>query len=189
VGAIAEHERAERAVRHLRGDVEHARHPRERIQVLRKRFPAPVDPLVERGAGDVLDALHQLDEEALLAAAHRREADAAVSHHERGHAVPARRREQRIPRDLTVVVRVHVDPSGQHQQVTRVDLALAAPADIAHRAHCAGVDRHVALEARRAGAVDDRSVPDHQVMHGDISSAQRSAEGKGGDVPRSNGNG
>ena len=83
VRALAEHVGAQRAVRHLRGDVEHARHRRERVEVLGERLPTPVDALVQRGAGDVLDALHQLDEEVLLAAPHRREADAAVAHHQR----------------------------------------------------------------------------------------------------------
>ena len=68
-----------------------ARRVVERVEVLGEALPVPVDALVQRGAGDVLDALHQLDEEALAAGAHRREADAAVAHHDGGDAVPARR--------------------------------------------------------------------------------------------------
>ena len=129
--ALAEHVGADRAVRHLRRDVEHARHAVERVEVLGERLPAEVDALGERRAGDVLDALHQLDQERLLARADRREADAAVAHHERGDAVPRRRREQRIPGDLSVVVGVHVHPAGRDDRAARVELARArAPATL-----------------------------------------------------------
>ena len=47
---------------------------------------------------------------------HRREADAAVAHDDRRHAVPAGRRQDRIPGRLTVVVRVHVDPARRDDQ-------------------------------------------------------------------------
>ena len=74
VGALAHHVGAQRGVRHLGGDVDGPRRLVERVEVLREALPVPVDALVERGAGDVLHALHQLDEEALGAGAHRREA-------------------------------------------------------------------------------------------------------------------
>ena len=63
VGAITEHVRAHGGVRHLRGDVHHARRGVERVEVLGERLPVPLDALVQRGAGDVFDAFHQLDEE------------------------------------------------------------------------------------------------------------------------------
>ena len=59
--------------------------------------------------GNVLDAFHETDEPVVLVGLGRREADAAVAHDDRGHAVPAARREQRVPGDLAVEVRVHVD--------------------------------------------------------------------------------
>ena len=40
-------------------------------------------------AGDVLDALHQLDQPVVLVRLHRGEADAAVAHDGGGDAVPA----------------------------------------------------------------------------------------------------
>ena len=61
----------------------------ERVEVLGERLPLPLDALVQRGAGDVLDALHQLDEPVLLAGPHRGEADAAVADHDGGDAVAA----------------------------------------------------------------------------------------------------
>ena len=82
-------------------------------------LPAPRDALVQRGAGDVLDALHELDEPVVPVGPHRREADAAVAHDHGRDAVPRRRREQRVPGDLAVVVRVHVDPARGDEQARR----------------------------------------------------------------------
>ena len=127
--ALAHHVGAHRAVRHLRADVDRARPLGERVEVLGERLPAPVDALAQRGAGDVLDALHQLDQPLLAAGVHRREADAAVAHHDRGDAVPARRRELRVPGGLAVVVRVHVDEAGRDQQAVGVDLSRAGAVD------------------------------------------------------------
>ena len=80
----------------------------------------------------------------LAARAHRREADAAVAHDDRGDAVPARRREQRIPADLAVVVGVDVDEAGRDQQPVGVDRAPGRSAgQIADLGDDAVVDRDV----------------------------------------------
>ena len=75
-----------------------------------------VEPFVQRGARDVLDAFHQLDEPVVVGRAHGREADAAVAHHDGGDAVPRRRRELAVPRGLAVVVGVDVDEAGRHER-------------------------------------------------------------------------
>ena len=49
----------------LNGDIDRPRSPGEQVEVLRERLPTPRHAFVERGAGDVLDALHELDEPAL----------------------------------------------------------------------------------------------------------------------------
>ena len=60
--ALAHHEQAQRAVAHLRGEVDVVRSALERIEVLGDAAPVPRQAFVQRGAGDVLDAFHQLDE-------------------------------------------------------------------------------------------------------------------------------
>ena len=120
-GALAHHVRAHRRVRDVRADVDHARPAVQRVEVLGERLPLPVDALPQRGAGDVLDALHELDELLLAARVHRREPDAAVADDHGGDAVPARRRELRVPGGLAVVVRVHVDEAGGDEQPVGVD--------------------------------------------------------------------
>ena len=134
--AVAHHERAERGVRHLRAEVDRVRGAVDHVEVFGEALPSPRDPLVERGAGDVLDTLHQADQEIVTIAAHRRETHPAVPHDDGRDALPRRRRQQRVPRDLAVVVRVHVDPTRRDQQAVGVDLVATA------RAHLADVRDH-----------------------------------------------
>ena len=67
----------------------------------------------------------------VLVAPGRRETHAAVAHDDSGRAVPGRRRDLRVPGDLAVVVRVHVDPSGSHEsgrrRRSRVQLCRPSP--------------------------------------------------------------
>ena len=67
--ALTHHVDAQRGVRQEGGDVHRVLAPAERVEVLGEGLPLPLDPLVQRRAGDVLDALHQLDEPRLLARA------------------------------------------------------------------------------------------------------------------------
>ena len=67
-------------MRDLGTDVEHVLAPVERVEVLGERLPLPLDALGERGAGDVLDAFHQLDQPFVPVGRRRSEADAAVAH-------------------------------------------------------------------------------------------------------------
>ena len=85
-----------------------------------------VEAFVQHGAGDVLDAFHQLDEPVVVGRAHRREADAAVADDDRGDAVPRRRDHALAPRRLAVVVGVDVDEAGRDEQAVGVDDARRA---------------------------------------------------------------
>ncbi len=165
VRTLTHHVGAQRGVRHVRADVERARHALERVEVLGERLPVPLDALVERGAGDVLDALHELDQLLAAVGAHRREADAAVPEECGRHAVPARRREVRVPGGLTVEVRVHVDEPGRDERTVGIELAAGESADAADLHDDAILDRDVGSSRRRAGAVDHGAAPDDEVVH------------------------
>ena len=65
--ALPHHVGAHRGVGHVGADVEGARHPLERVEVLGERLPVQRHALRQRAAGDVLDPLHQLDEPLLAA--------------------------------------------------------------------------------------------------------------------------
>ena len=86
--ALAHHVDAQRMVRHLRRDIDRARHAVQRVEVLREAFPVPLQAFRQRDAGDFLHRLHQADQRVVMLAAHRREADAAVAEQDGGDAVP-----------------------------------------------------------------------------------------------------
>ena len=157
-------------MRDLRTDVDHELAPVERVEILLERLPVPREPLGERGSGNVLDTFHQLDQPLVTVGCRRREPDAAVTHHHRGHPVPRRRREVRIPRRLSVVVRVDVDPAGGDELAGGVDDTCR----LAHIVDRAGVDHggdhpvvhhHVGDAAGSTGAVHHESPTDHEIMH------------------------
>jgi hypothetical protein len=121
---------------------------------------------VEGRAGDVLHALHELDEDLVVVGPHGGEPDPAVAGHHGGDAVPRRRRHPLVPRRLAVVVRVHVDEAGGEDGTVGVDGAAPGP-DVADCDDAVAVHRHVGGAGWRAGAVDHRGSADHQVMwHG-----------------------
>ncbi len=85
--ALSHHEQAQRPVAHLRGEVDVVRTALERVEVVGDALPVPGQAFVQRGAGDVLHALHELDELRVVGGVDRSEPDAAVAHHDRRHAM------------------------------------------------------------------------------------------------------
>ena len=138
----------------------------ERVEILREALPRPPDALGQGAAGDVLDALHQLDQLGVPVGPHRGEADPAVAQDGRRDAVPARRGEVVVPGHLAVEVGVDVDEAGCHQQAVGVDHPAGAAVDGADLGDEAGCDGHVGGAGGRTAAVDDRASPDHEVVHG-----------------------
>ena len=69
--ALAHDIDAQRMVRHLRRDIDRARHPFQRIEVLREALPVPLQSFRQRDAGDFLDRLHQADQRGMMLAPHR----------------------------------------------------------------------------------------------------------------------
>ena len=167
VGRLSRDVGAQRGMGHLGADVDRAGHRFEGVEVLAEALPPPVDALVQGGARDVLDGLHQLDQEVVLVGPRGCEADTAVAHHDRGRAVPGGGRHLRIPGHLTVVVGMDVDPARGHDRPVGIDLSVRRARLAAHLGDHAVVDGEVAGEAVGAGAVDDRAVADDEVMgHG-----------------------
>ena len=162
---VAHHVGPNGGVGHLCADVEGVRGALERVEILRKGLPIPLDPFVEGGSGDVLDALHELDEPLPIVGADGREADTAVAQDRGGDPVPAGRRQVRIPRGLPVVVGVDVDEAGRHQQAVGVHGPARRTGQLPDPDDAAILDRDVCRVGRRARAVDHRSGTDHQIMH------------------------
>src|SRR6185437_8149934 len=107
--ALAHRVCADGPVRDLAADVDGEAPPFDRIEVFGVAFPAPRDAFGQRGAGNVLNALHQFDQPVLTAGAHRGETHAAVAGDQGGHAMATGRLEQAVPANLAVVVGVDVD--------------------------------------------------------------------------------
>ena len=165
--AFAHHVEPDGAVRHLRGEVDVVLPAAEVVEVLGEALPAPGQALVERGAGDVLDALHQLDETLPVAGPARREPHPAVAHDHGGDPVPRRGEELFVPRGQAVVVGVDVDEARHDERTVGVDDACATVGggvDLADLDDASTRDRDVGRAGRCAGSVDDRATADDEVV-------------------------
>ena len=184
LGAPLPHDVApHRAVRHLGAQVHHVAAGVERVEELGERLPAPLDAVGQRGAGDVLDALHEADEPLVTVGRDRREPHAAVAHHHGGDAVPARGGEQLVPGGLAVVVGVDVDEARGDERPVGVDLPSGRAVDATDIGDDAVGDGHVGGAEWRAGAVGDGSPADHQIVHVE----PPGSDDVSGNVPRSTG--
>ena len=148
--ALPHHISAQRSVRQLYRDVDGPLAPVEHIEELRKRLPAPLHAFVQCGARDVLHSLHQLDEPALSAGPHRREADTAVARHDGGHAVRRRRLEHVVPGGLAVVVRVRIDEA-RRDDATRCVEGLTRRLEVERGAISTMRPSRIATSARYVG--------------------------------------
>jgi hypothetical protein len=164
--AVAHDVGAQRAVRNGRADVEHSRQLLEHVEVLGVGLPAPLDALGERAAGDVLYALHQLDEPLVTVGRCGSKAHTTVAHQRGGDAVPSRRGDEWVPRDLRVVVSVHIDPARSEQQTVGLDGAGRSPDGSRRldRGDVRAIDGDVGGAAGLAAAVDEVCVAEDEVV-------------------------
>ena len=165
--ALTHHVVPHRAVGDLGADVERVAAARDVVHVVGERLPlTPLHALVQGGAGDVLDAFHQLDQCLLAARTDRREADAAVAHDDGGRTIAGRGIHHVVPADLAVVVGVHVDPARRDDRTVGVDHLAGGLVDGAADGHDHAVTyADVTGDRRGAGPVDDRSTLDHVIEH------------------------
>ena len=129
-GAVAHDEDAHRGVRQQRADVDVALAAVEGVEVFAEGFPLPLQAFVHDGAGDVLDAFHQLDQAFAVGRLAGGEADAAIAHDRGGDAMPGGRRHVAVPDRLGVVVGVDVDKAGGDELALGVDFFRAAARDL-----------------------------------------------------------
>ena len=162
---------------HLGGHVDGVRARTEHVEVLPEGLPLPPGhPNAERGAGDVLHALHEVDQRGVVVGAHRGEADAAVAHHEGRDPVRRRGLECVVPGRLAVVVGVDVDEAGRHERAVGVEDLTGRLVDRADLDHEAVSHGDVGGVRRRAGPVHDRPTLDEDVQHRASRLPRRSAQ-------------
>ncbi len=163
--SITHHVGAQRRMRHLGPDVDGVRDRFDCVQIFGERLPLERDPLAQRSTRDVLDALHDADQEIVPVGLHGGKPHPTVAHHHRCHPVPRRRRDLRVPDNLAVVVGVDVDEPGRDQLARRVDLLATGVGNLTHCRDAAIVDRHVGSAGRCARAIDHGAVTNHQIVH------------------------
>ena len=163
---LAHHVHPDGGVRHLGGQVDVEAAPGQDVEELGEGLPGPREARRHHHLGDVLDALHQLDQEVVLVGPARGEADPAVAGDDRRDAVLRGGGHPLLPRGLTVVVGVDVDEPRGDDRSGGVDLLGTATADPAHPHDAAGGHGHVPGSGRCSGPVDDLPTPHDQVVLG-----------------------
>ena len=166
-GPVAHHVVADGRVPDHAPDVHTLGDAVEPVEVAGIALPVPRKPVEDALPRDVLDRLHHRGQVAVVLGVHGREGHAAVAHHDRGDAVPARRARDRVPRELGVEVGVDVDEAGGDEATVGVELARAARVDGPHLDDAPTGDRDVRDPRGCPGPVHDGPVADHQVgRHG-----------------------
>lgn len=155
---------AERRERREEGEVERGLARRGRVHELREGLPVPGDALGEHLEGDRLhvDEIAHGDLARLGPAG--RDADAAIAHHHRGHAVPGGGRERPVPADLRVVMRVRIDEAGRNREARGVDGSFDLFLDsLFHGKDLSIQNPDIGSPCRRPAAVDHEAVLDEQI--------------------------
>ena len=145
----------------------HAQPAVEGVQIFGERFPGPGHAGAQARQRHAFDLRqHPRDVVAVFGSA-RRQPEAAVGHEHAGEAVPDARRRQRVPEQLGVVMGMHVDEAGRHDQPRGVDRLGRAAVHRAQRDDLARGNRDVPGVPGRPASIDQESVLDEQiVLHG-----------------------
>ena len=133
-------------------------------EIFREGFPRPVDAGRHRFGRDVLDCREAARIEIAVLGLAGRQGEAAIAHHHRGDAVPARAASQRIPRDLRVHVGVAVDEARRDDQPVGIDRARTRRGDPADLGNHAVLDADIGRETLAARAVDDGAATDDDIV-------------------------
>jgi hypothetical protein len=153
-------------MRGLCADIDGVRQPLQCVHELRKSLPLPVQPGREHRIGNFFDAFHQIHQGAAMVLLDRCEADAAIAEQHRGHTMPARGRQQRVPHRLAIVMSVCVNPARRDQKPVGIDVALGWTLFAANSGDAAIGNRDIAHKGGLAGAVDDGAAANDDVVHG-----------------------
>src|SRR5262249_8373547 len=116
----------------IRGVVDGFRNALYGIEVATEAVPGPLNALRHGLAGDVLGSLEVAHHQRPLRLWGRRQGEATVSHHHRGHAVVGGAAAEWIPEDLRVHMSVAVDEPGCHHMALGIDFSATALVDAAN---------------------------------------------------------
>ena len=121
---------------------------------------------MQDGAGDVFHAFHQFDQLIAIRSTAGREANAAIAHHRRGHAMPGGGRQMRIPHGLPIIMRVDINEAGCHQLAARVNFRGAAFRHLSNGGDAPAGHGHIRFTRRGPCAIHHNAATDHDIGHG-----------------------
>ena len=154
-----------RTVRDMGCDIDGARHSFQLVEIFGKRLPVPTHPFGQRGAGNILDAFHKIDQPLVPVGPRRGKSDAAIAHYHRGDAMPAGRRHFVIPGRLAVIMGVHIDKARRHIFPGCINLFAALRGNRPDQRYAITIDRNVGYKRLAARSVNDGSATNYQIMH------------------------
>jgi hypothetical protein len=156
---VAHHVLPHGRVADIRGHVEAQGQAGDGREVFREGLEAPRNARFERLERHPLHVLEDARDRAAVLRPRRRDAEAAVAHDDGGDAMPGRGRQVRVPEDLRVVVRVHVDEARRDDETLAIDdgriPSLRRLESDADGGDALAIEQDVSLEAGGARSVDD----------------------------------
>ena len=139
--------------------------PLDERQVLREALEFPARAGEERVDVHALDHRQVAKQRLAERRRTRRDAEAAVAHHDGGDAERDRGRERRVPGDLRVVVRMQVDDARHERKAAGVERAARRLIRLADRGDGISADADRACETFGTAAVADARAADEEVEH------------------------
>ena len=148
----------------------------EGVHVLPDRFPAHSDG-VEHLHGNGFNVGQKLGQPGRLARAHRCQRQRAIADDDGGGAVIAGEGAQRVPGHLRIIVAVIIDEARRDHQAVGINRTRRSIPEFADRDNFALADANIATEGRHAGAINDATVLNQEIIrHGLILLAGGAAE-------------
>ena len=152
-------------MRDLRSNIDGVLPAIQCVEILRICFPVEIDTCFHHRAGDFLDGFHDLQRKRPVVTSKRSESHRAVPSDHRGHSMPGRWGQDRVPHDLSVVVGVQIDEARSDKPSGTVDLLATWFAHLPDKGNQPLVDGHIGPERRLARPIDDKATPDYKIMH------------------------
>ena len=136
----------------------------EVVEILAVAMPVPFHALLQSDARNRFDAHEALDDGVFDARPDRRQGQAAVAHHHRGHAMLRLAGAVGIPEHLRVEMGMMIDETGRHGQAGGVDGFRGAVFKPAHFDDLAVLDADIGHVRRQTGTVNHPSTANHEII-------------------------
>ena len=136
------------------------------VEIFGKRLEPPfvAETGLQRLDAHALDIFECPQNKTAVLLARRRNAEPAIAYHDRRHTVPRRDRQLPVPQKLGIVMRMYIDDAGGNDLPPGVDSRPRPGGGLPHRHNFAIANTDVSGIARRAGAVDNESTHDLQIV-------------------------